>query len=260
MEEFHEVCKLGDGEFGSVYKCINRLDGCTYAIKKSKTPVAGSANEYVPFFFAFVCGLADSHGIICVSRRSALNEVYAHAVLGKHRHVVRYYSAWAENDHMFIQNEFCNGGSLADVIAEQRTQQDKFSESELRRLMIHLAQGLKYIHSQGLVHLDIKPGEKYCFLPFMSLRTDHLEKSHFLALFTGNVFLQCTKTDGSPIRRLSESGRESGMEEDLDIPSDEEREEEEGITYKIGQFHRQLFSESYFEVSISDLFPSLHSR
>ena len=43
-------------------------------------------------------------------RRAAMNEVYAHAVLGKHQHVVRYYSAWAENDYMFIQNEYCNGG------------------------------------------------------------------------------------------------------------------------------------------------------
>jgi len=41
-----------------------------------------------------------------------LNEVYAHAVLGKHTHVVRYYSAWAEEDHMYIQNEFCNGKVL----------------------------------------------------------------------------------------------------------------------------------------------------
>ena len=42
IEEFRQISKLGDGEFGSVYECVNRLDGCTYAIKKSKMPVAGS--------------------------------------------------------------------------------------------------------------------------------------------------------------------------------------------------------------------------
>lgn len=131
-QEFHELELIGTGQFGAVYKCINRLDGCIYAVKKSTKPVAGSAFE-----------------------KTALNEVYAHAVLGKHQHVVRYYSAWAENNHMVIQNEYCNGGSLQDMLDEDPNH--TLPEPELRRLLLHVAEGLRYIHSMHLVHLDIKP-------------------------------------------------------------------------------------------------------
>jgi wee1-like protein kinase len=78
-------------------------------------------------------------------RKTALNEVYAHAVLGQHQHVVRYYSAWAEDNHMIIQNEFCNGGSLADVIEERQHEKRPFTESELRRLLLHVSEGLRYV-------------------------------------------------------------------------------------------------------------------
>ncbi|KAL6447336.1 hypothetical protein ACFW04_001519 [Cataglyphis niger] len=133
-KEFHELDLIGSGSFGSVYKCINRLDGCTYAVKRSRKPIAG-----------------------VVSESSALNEVYAHAVLGKHQHVVRYYSAWAEDSHMIIQNEYCNGGSLADAIANLQKEKKQFSKAEMRQLLLHVAEGLKYIHSMQLVHMDIKP-------------------------------------------------------------------------------------------------------
>ncbi|KXJ77197.1 hypothetical protein RP20_CCG008098 [Aedes albopictus] len=129
-KEFVELTLLGVGEFGLVYQCINRLDGCVYAIKRSIKPVAGSSFE-----------------------KTALNEVYAHAVLGKHDNVVRYYSAWAENNHMLIQNEFCNGGSLQTLLQERT-----LKESELRMLLLHIAEGLKYIHSNDLVHMDLKAG------------------------------------------------------------------------------------------------------
>nr|XP_032525859.1 uncharacterized protein LOC116776710 [Danaus plexippus plexippus] len=128
--EFMELGVIGSGQFGRVARALNRLDGCVYALKRSLRPVAGSAAE-----------------------RAALNEVYAHAALGKHEHLVRYYSAWAEDDHMIIQNEYCDGGSL-----QQKMEAGPLPESELLLILAHVADGLAYIHSQQLVHMDVKPG------------------------------------------------------------------------------------------------------
>jgi wee1-like protein kinase len=233
-EEFHEVCKLGSGEFGDVFKCINRLDGCTYAIKRSKKPIAGSALE-----------------------ESAWTEVCAHAILVKHNHIVQYYSAWAEADRMLIQNEYCNGGSLAEFIeslkmnnmnCESLNQTASASssttsttmtlsplstlntnsnllmmnESDLKILLMHIAKGLAYMHSLNLVHLDIKPGNIFiCRTPRRIHHHDQRQPSTSSMIINEESGIDSDEMDEDVNRQKKQTGEVNSLFSEV-------------ITYKIG--------------------------
>lgn len=57
------------------------------------------------------------------------------------------------------QISFFTGGSLSEVLESNRRTGTRMSESDFKQVLLHVAQGLKLIHSQNLVHLDIKPGQ-----------------------------------------------------------------------------------------------------
>ena len=135
-EEFIEVKEIASGAFGSVKQARHRLDGVDYAVKISKENL----------------DLVSRH-----DEKMAINEVFAHAALFKHKHFVRYYNSWVEDGRVYIQNEFCRGGSLAKKIKEMRESGQKFLESELRKMVVQILKGLQYIHTKQMVHLDIKP-------------------------------------------------------------------------------------------------------
>ena len=75
QEEFLELAELACGEFGVVKKARHRLDGMVYAIKVSKKTIRKNSHD----------------------EKMAMNEVFAHAALMKHKHVVRYYNSWVES-------------------------------------------------------------------------------------------------------------------------------------------------------------------
>ena len=58
-----------------VKKARHRLDGMVYAIKVSKKTIRKNSHD----------------------EKMAMNEVFAHAALMKHKHVVRYYNSWVES-------------------------------------------------------------------------------------------------------------------------------------------------------------------
>jgi len=87
----------------------------------------------------------------------AMKEIFAAASMMKHKHVVRYYNSWVESGTVFIQNEFCDGGSLEASINNHRVEQKYFSETQIRKILSDISKALKYIHSKHLAHLDVKP-------------------------------------------------------------------------------------------------------
>lgn len=120
--EFLEKQKLGKGGFGSVYECQNKLDGRWYAIKK--VFIAGTEADYQQHL------------------DRVLREVKILAVLD-HPHIVRYYTAWLEeqgeddameHDGEVSSSRFGGGESSSrwmesDSVSEWDTSQQQHGDS-----------------------------------------------------------------------------------------------------------------------------------
>jgi len=131
FKEFKVEYIIGKGDFGEVYRCTNMLEGMPYAIKKTLKKVVGTRRE-----------------------NYARKEVYANAALFSHPNIVAYHSAWNESNSVFIQLEYCDGGTLDERIFMKR---HNFNDAAIERLLSHISSGLHYMHMSKMVHLDIKP-------------------------------------------------------------------------------------------------------
>ena len=70
-----------------------------------------------------------------------------------HPNIVKVSALFDENDTAYYVMNYVEGESLA-----QKSKKGKLSESQIMRYLDQLLSALDYIHSRGITHLDIKPG------------------------------------------------------------------------------------------------------
>jgi membrane-associated tyrosine/threonine-specific cdc2-inhibitory kinase len=122
--------RLGAGSFGEVFKVQSKEDGRYYAVKISRQGFRGE-----------------------LDRSYRLQEVNRHEVLKPHPNCVRFYRAWEEEGHLYIQTELCQQ-SLKSYCEQFHDPPD---EAFVWQCLADLALGLRHIHDLQLGHFDIKP-------------------------------------------------------------------------------------------------------
>ncbi|NXR79915.1 E2AK2 kinase, partial [Pycnonotus jocosus] len=140
LDLFEKLEPIGAGGFGNVFKATSKSDKKTYAIKRVELTdkVEREAKELA--------------GLI-------------------HENIVRYHCSWKGYDHikypdssqnsvkevpcLFIQMEFCEQGTLKKWI--EKNSEDRSYHAMAQNKFLQIVEGVKYIHSKGLMHRDLKP-------------------------------------------------------------------------------------------------------
>ncbi|KAI9736491.1 MAG: hypothetical protein M1818_006001 [Claussenomyces sp. TS43310] len=104
-----------------------------FAVKKSRQPYQGTRD-----------------------RQRKLQEVHVLRALGHSDHVIHLIDSWEHKDHLYIQTEFCEEGSL-DLFLSQVGRRGRLDDFRIWKILLELGQGLKHIHDCGYIHLDLKP-------------------------------------------------------------------------------------------------------
>ncbi|EFA75800.1 putative protein serine/threonine kinase [Heterostelium album PN500] len=122
--EFKE--KLGQGGYGAVFRALHRESGTTLAVKVlSITPTR----------------IADIEKEIDLLKKCRCQSVLS------------YYGSIAKLAELWILMDYCAVGSVKDMM---KTCCDTLDEEQIAAVAADVLSGLGYLHSKGIVHLDVK--------------------------------------------------------------------------------------------------------
>ncbi|WVQ83675.1 hypothetical protein IAT38_005818 [Cryptococcus sp. DSM 104549] len=126
---------LGKGAFSTVVKVQERDGDGVYAVKKAR-------------------GVFD--GVRDRLRHLEEVDILRHLSREPSPHVIKFQDAWEQNRQLFIQTELCLG-SLAFFLEEYGRVVERLDEGRVWKVIRELSDGINHIHSNGVIHFDIKP-------------------------------------------------------------------------------------------------------
>lgn len=126
---FRVMDVIGQGSFGIVCTCINTSNDKMYAVKFIEMSEDGSEDLQ--------------------------NEIDILKTTAECNFVVRYYGAYKKENYLMIVMEYCDGGSVLDVM---QVTNSGLTEQQIASICYHVLKGLSYMHAHKILHRDIKAG------------------------------------------------------------------------------------------------------
>ena len=128
--------KLGQGQFGTTYLCVERSTGAQYACKAISKRKLVSPEDV----------------------EDVRREIQILHHLSGQSNIVSIKGAYEDSSYVFVVMELCAGGELFDRII----QKGHYSERKARDLIRTIVQVVESCHSLGVMHRDLKP-ENFLF-------------------------------------------------------------------------------------------------
>lgn len=126
---------IGAGSFGNVFLGMNAKNGLLMAVKQVELPSGDSHSDQ--------------------RKKSMLEALEREIELLKtlqHDNIVQYLDSYADGTHLNIFLEYVPGGSVAALLRNYGA----FEEPLVRNFVKQILHGLNFLHSQDIVHRDIK--------------------------------------------------------------------------------------------------------